>query len=364
MKNKRLSSLIYILSVIPLLVMEFLYHRATPFMMDDLWYSTNLKTGQALSAISDIFIGQIWHYLNWGGRSITHTVLQFILMGGELFADIMNVLVTILLAYISTLYIRKEYKPFAFALFLNLIITLNPNIQYSMFWQSGSVNYLYSSVWILLFMYFYIRELKDDAKRIPAINIFIVPLGLITGWSNENMGPAAFCLSLMCILTLLKNKKRPETWMYLGSVFSLIGSALCILAPGNFVRSEFANEESFIELLQNRVLSMMTGACAFLLPSIILLFILIIIYVRVCNQKLASWEIILIITAFLAYMAMILSPHFPDRAAFGIMTLNIIVSISVVTKIFDYHKDFLKYINLLYLGASIFNILLLVTRVF
>lgn len=333
--------------------------------MDDLWYSTNLATGETLSGISDVFQGQVWHYLNWGGRSVTHTLLQFILMGGELFADILNSFVTILLAFICCIFVKKEHRAFSFALSFSLFIAFNPSIQYSMFWQSGSANYLYSTCWILIFAYVFLRPVKDETKlTLSGINIWIVPLALITGWSNENMGPASFCLALMCVLYLWKNKKiRPKLWMIEGILFSLLGSVLCILAPGNFVRSEFVTENTIFDVIRDRALSMLTGGCSFLLPSFLTLLFLIIVSHYYCGQKLTADETILLITAILAYGAMILSPHFPDRASFGIMVLNIVLSCRFMAKIAEYYKNFSKYMTIFYAVTMVYSVLYLFIRV-
>ena len=49
----------------------YVTHRAVPFMMDDLWYSTMLSDETPITSFADIITSQIWHYNNWGGRSMT-----------------------------------------------------------------------------------------------------------------------------------------------------------------------------------------------------------------------------------------------------------------------------------------------------
>lgn len=349
MKNKKFSTTIYILGALFLLAAEFLFHRRTVFQMDDLWYATNLATGEKLQTPSDVFAGQVWHYMNWGGRSITHALLQFIIMGGELFADILNVLITVLLSFTAALFVNKEYRLKAACFVSVMLISFNPDIQMSMFWQSGSVNYLYSTIWILAFMFVYLRETRENTQPLKGIVFWIVPLGLITGWSNENMGPASFCLALMTIIFLRKKNKKIPFWMFEGACFSLLGSAACILAPGNFVRSEFVEEKNLIMLVRDRVLSMMTGGCSYLLPSLLTLLFVLILSTKYCKQKLNPDEIILMITAFLAYGAMALSPHFPARAAFGIMVLNIVLSQRFMSKISQEKRGFENVVFLVFL---------------
>ena len=70
------------------------------FMMDDEWYSTVLYADTPIRNLSDIIRAQIWHYFNWGGRSMAHGLLQLILLAGEHWADILNTGMTLLLGWL------------------------------------------------------------------------------------------------------------------------------------------------------------------------------------------------------------------------------------------------------------------------
>lgn len=323
---------------------EFLLHKRFIFLWDDLWYSTNLVTGAPLSGISDIIEGQYWHYFNWGGRSINHSILQLTLMGGELFADILNLLVTFTLCYlICEIAGKKNIKYYCISFFL--LISLNTDIKLSMFWQSGSVNYLYSTNWILLFLLINLRYVKNpDSKKIPGLSLLMLPLGLITGWSNENMGPACAVTAFIIIIYCFKYlKRKAPLWMWSGAFTALTGSAFLILAPGNFVRKTHVETMTLWETLYDRFFSMLSGGMSYLFPSLLCLTLFLYIYLKVGN-KLKPYQIIIMITTILSYGAMILSPTFPNRAAFGIMVLCIILILSFIIGIEDKDAGYKKYI--------------------
>lgn len=325
------QTLLYIALTVCLLitaVLEFKFHRRFTFRWDDMWYSTNLVTGEALSGIADIFESQYWHYFNWGGRSINHAVLQLTMLGGELFADVLNLIVTFTLSFlICAVAGKKDWKYFCLSFFL--LISLNTDINLSMFWQSGSANYLYSTNWILLFLLFYIRYVKNpDNKNIKGLSILMLPLGLITGWSNENMGPACAVTAFLVIIYCYKFLKRKAAlWMWTGAVSSLVGSALLILAPGNFVRNVHNVDLSLLDTLYERFFCMLLGGFSYLFPSYLFLCVFIYISLKMGN-KIKPYQIILLITTLLSYGAMALSPTFPNRAAFGTMVLCIILIVS------------------------------------
>ena len=338
---------------------EFLLHKRFIFLWDDLWYSIHLITEEPLTGFMDILEGQYWHYFNWGGRIVNHTVLQLTTMGGELFADILNMIVTFLLCFlICEIAGTKTFKYYCISFFL--LISLNTDIKLSMFWQSGSANYLYSSTWILLFLLFYLRYVKNpDKKKIPGLSLLMLFLGLITGWSNENMGPACAVTAFMIIFYCHKFlKKKAPLWMWTGAITSLIGSILLIVAPGNFVRKAHVEELTIWETIYDRFFSMLAGGFSFLFPTILCLALCLFLYLKIGNT-LKPWQIIVIITSVLAYGAMILSPTFPNRAAFGVMVLGIILILSLLSEIETKNSHYKKYIFLFAISMWLIGMLIL-----
>ncbi|WP_251206644.1 DUF6056 family protein [Acetatifactor aquisgranensis] len=349
-----------------LLLVMFVTHRAIPFMMDDLWYSTMLSDDTPISSISDIVKSQIWHYNNWGGRSMTHGILQLTLLAGELAADVLNIVFTLLLGW--TICLVAEHRGFP-ALFagMAMVLGLNANWRMSMFWQAGAANYLYITVFILLFVWCYLRELPDEGSllpgfgkptgngnapadggngkangnHLPGITLWIIPLGILAGWSNENMGPAVWCLSLLVILLGLREGRKPRLWMLLGNLFCLAGSILCIAAPGNGVRSAQIEEEQYGTLWKVflRSYGECKGAMEYLFPVLLALLFMLFVSVCVMKRKIGRRNSLLLFCALLSWGAFFLSPHYPDRASFGTMALCICVILSLAGRMVRERQD-------------------------
>lgn len=332
-------------------VVMLITHRKIPFMMDDLWYATLLYEETPLSSLGDVIKSQIWHYMNWGGRSMTHGLLQLILMAGELWADILNVGVTLLLAWAVCL-VAEERRPPFLAAALGMILGLNANWRMSMFWQAGAANYLYITVFILLFAFCYLRELSDDragagkeaagdAKRLPGITLWILPLGILAGWSNENMGPAVWILSLLVLLDRMRRKRRIPPWMVLGNIACLLGSVVMILAPGNFARSgEVASSQyGLLWQIYLRIYAEGKASLEYLFPALLALGLVLLAGKCVLKIPLGRRNGLLLLTALLSWGAMVLSPHYPDRATFGTMVLLICVTLSMAAKILRQRQD-------------------------
>lgn len=348
--RKIMWSITGILIVVSVLVM-YKTHRAVPFMMDDLWYSTMLSDETPITSFSDIVRSQIWHYFNWGGRSMTHGILQLTLLAGERAADILNVLMTLALSGMICTVAGNRCLP-AFWAAMAMVLGLNANWKMSMFWQAGAANYLYITVFILAFVWCFLRELPEGevteagagekpVRRLPGITLWILPLGLLAGWSNENMGPVAWLLSLAVILLTVREKRRLPLWMPLGNVSCLIGSILVIAAPGNFVRSAQieANSYGFWWQCFLRGYAESTAAVVYLFPTLLVLGFMIVMSRGVLKQKPGRRNILLLIGALLSWGAMALSPHYPDRAAFGTMVLLLCVILSLAKKILQARRD-------------------------
>ena len=149
--EKRIEILAAVLLAITTVVV-YVAHRYIPFMMDDLWYSTLLYEETPIQSVSDILKSQVWHYQNWGGRSVAHTILQLILLTGEQTADVLNVLATFALAY-TVCMVTKSKKTFTLFAVIGMMFGLNANWKMSMFWESGAANYLYMTIFLMLYAY-------------------------------------------------------------------------------------------------------------------------------------------------------------------------------------------------------------------
>lgn len=340
-----------ILTLVSICVM-YMTHRAVPFMMDDLWYSTKLSSEEPIKNLKDIVESQIWHYFNWGGRSMTHAILQMTLLAGERAADILNVAVTLILSALICLAadVKKNGGMFGIFSAVAMLIGLNANWKMSMFWQAGAANYLYITVFILLYLHCYLREIDSSkgtnisgnvsasGKKVESlfgITVWIIPLGLLAGWSNENMGPAVWIVSLAVIIIKLREHVKIPLWMILGNISSLLGSIMVIIAPGNFVRSAEIEENQYGLLWRCflRGYAQSKAVCEYLFPTLVVLAAVLVISKCVLKLPIGEKNLLLIAGAVLSWGAMVLSPHYPDRASFGTMAMLICVILSCAWKI-------------------------------
>ncbi len=372
--HEAVLSVICVTATVLAALLLFLSNVKVSFMMDDLWYATDLRDGSMLGGIGDVIGSQVWHYMNWGGRSFTHAFLQLSLMSGERAADVINTAATLVLAFLMCMLSRlsaekKEASDNAtwhiseFALALGILITCCPNFRMSMLWQAGCANYVYSSVWILLFYMVFLRALDPDKMDIPLVCVFMPVLGLITGWSTENMGSSS-CVAAALVTFICFRKggvsRNKKIWMIEGVASSFIGSCFCILAPGNFIRKTDSTEDLALTL-PDRLLQMLKGVGDYLFPSLAILAGVLVVHRIAVGRKLSAENAVLLAGALLSYGAMIASPHYPDRAAFGTCVLVETVAMSLMRDVFrknDSPARFILPIMMLVSSASVMYFIL------
>ncbi len=338
-KGRIFKALIYLMIAL-LLVLVYLCNREIVFMQDDLWYWTNLKTGTAINGVKDIVQSQIWHYFNWGGRTVAHTLLQFLLWGGGTFCNIVN---TIAFAALSV-FLGKQGKKWNASMLLlagSMLVAFNPNIIETLFWQSGCANYLYMTLLSFPLAGIYLSQLSKEEEKVignPAVEILkacgVFIWGILAGWTNENLGPCIFLITIAVEIILMRRKKKIAPWMIAGSVSTAIGSACMILAPGNYVREDTITSLGSRKLdLFKRVVDYFRGAFEYLLLAILVTILVYVMYRMVLKKLPDPVTYILIGAGVVSYLALVISPHLPDRATFGIMCFFIWATLRMFSEI-------------------------------
>ena len=187
------------------------------FMMDDEWYSTLLYADTPIRNLGDIVHAQIWHYFNWGGRSMAHALLQMILLTGESWADILNTAMTFILAWLICQAAGRVRMPYYFAA-LGMLFGLNANWKMSMFWEAGAANYLYMTGFIL------------------SIILTVIPFAMVMSGSASHavilgtiLVTAVVQIVVHLVYFLHMNSKSDEGWNLTAFIFTVIIIAIVVV---------------------------------------------------------------------------------------------------------------------------------------
>ena len=214
-----------------------------PLHRDDYDYSMIWLTHEHIISFSDV-VESLWrHYLFHGGRVVTVFCLDLFLWGGKGLFDFANALVFLAFIVLLVIHARRDWRfwrePGLLAVMGILAWLALPHFGEVAVWKSGSTVYLWSSVFVALFLVPYNLHCKTiDKGDTPARHWLIVPmfaLGVLAGWSVENLAVTVFVLAAG-LSWWARRKGDLPLWMPAGAFGALAGLVLLVAAPGNFVR--------------------------------------------------------------------------------------------------------------------------------
>lgn len=305
----------------------------TPLIADDIGYLYIFGEAEEVSSLSDLIYSQKVHYMRWGGRSVVHFIAQALLQAPSLVADILNAAMYLAFIFLIYFHIKGKTSKHSLSLFvlLNLMVWfVIPMFGDTVLWLTGSANYLWGTSIILLFLLpyrFYKGERKVMNKSIFYSMLMFI-FGIIAGWTNENTVAGLIIIILLFFLYYRSLKWSVSPPLLVGFLGLLIGYAIMILAPGNFVRAGESNLSLF--LITYRLFTY-TQSLFLNYGFLLILYFTLLIIVEKNNKtkRCVHLSLIYLLGALAAIYAMVLSPQFPARAWFGVITF-LIISIGMV----------------------------------
>ena len=333
-------------------------NRLTPIISDDFAYLFIYGEEGRITSIKDIIHSQVNHYYMWGGRSVVHFIAQILLMLPTDVADLLNTLVYLSYIFLIYLHIKGRTKN---SIFLFLTVNLGvwfsqPVIGDTIFWLTGSANYLWGT-WLILLFLLPFRLYTGRVSR-PILQAFysmcIFTLGILAGWTNENTAAAMLVIVIGFFIYYRSHKWSIPVWAIAGFAGAIIGFIIMIAAPGNFVRAGESTSFSLYNLSYRLFMWTLTFFY-YSGPLFLITLISIITFSRFSRgDKKDKMKLVLIyaVAAIAAVYAMLASPTFPRRALFGVVTF-LIIAIGICFYNLNYKNVFLRQIRLIVVSVSL-----------
>ena len=237
LKNRK-AFYAYLVSAVIIYILVYIPAYHTPFHSDDYVFF-----------LRGISLTGLWnHYLNWEGRLIGDYTASILLcfFNKPIYMAINSLVFLIVIINISLIsqllqgeqYINRHSIILLWLTFL-LYWLCNPNLGQTSFWLVGSAIYLWPLMWCSFYMLCLFKLLKDNVsgsrfKNYIKIALLCV-LGFFSGLSNEATGAATVFLMLALFFVYFGFSERLK-FVLAGSISSLTGFLILVLAPGNFIR--------------------------------------------------------------------------------------------------------------------------------
>lgn len=288
-------------------VYRFVYH--TPSVSD---HMQKITTGLIPYSMYN-------HYMNWNGRFVAHSVVQFFMQfDSKLPFDICNSLIYVLMIFFINKFAKnlsgktKQTNAFILALIFFFTWFFIPSFGQAVHWVSGAGNYLWMCIIYLGFILFNLRNVKVNATSLILASV----LGFLTGASNENSGPAAV---LIVLLFMAKRYLEAKTFNWnsvIGVIFSGLGFVVMMLSPGTQHRGAVHRSVSMLLINGYDILRTTVHELGIAYLIFLVLFTVGLLYDKFSRDT--FWSVLFFMTGhFAAIYIMVVSPEFPDRTFFG-----------------------------------------------
>lgn len=356
MENKRVLTTFNWVVVLGSFLLIFLFNHFNGLIVDDLGYA------HVATPLKHV----IWEYFNWNGRSVGEFLAFGVLLKlPALLVDLLNTVGLLgifwMMEYLVTVISEKTYKfhaaRFLLLLAMTLVFTVVPGQDF--FWTTGSANYLYTSLFALLALVVAVRDYLQltSAKMSWIRNLMMVPLGILAGWSTENMGGTVL-LGLVLIIAITYLQQKRVNWStILLTVMTFVGYLVLLLAPGNSARAQGA-----VRQLDVNIYTLLTFAKDhyFILVGIYLsLLVMFILYslhkeqLKLSNTVLTG-SVLFGLLGFANYFALALSPvEVAPRAHVGfVLLLTMAIVLLVVNLIYQSALQGLMIVFITFIGVQ------------
>lgn len=355
--NKK-SGLFWVIAVLVCFSVIFILNILTPLISDDFAYMFVYGEDRLVSSVADILESQENHYYMWGGRSIVHFIAQVLLLLPPYVAGLLNSLAYMGYIFLIYYHIKGRGKN---SLSLFILITLavwflQPVLGDTVFWLTGAANYLWGTTLILLFLlpFRMYQGRKNNVVTQILMSVIIFICGVIAGWTNENTAAAMLLISILYCAYFYLQKWNIPAWLITGFIGSLAGFFLMIAAPGNYVRAGHSPFDLFV--FAYRLFNSTHTLLFYCGPLLLVTLLMYIIFYRFPYKNSDNnlrLSLIYTIAAIAAVYAMVLSPTFPRRALFGVVTY-LIIGTCILFYNLDFRHNFIRQARMLIITFGLF----------
>jgi hypothetical protein len=293
------------------------------------------KSDEPLSGIGDIIDYQLNMYQQWSGRVTAHTIVQLLFLIGKPWSSLLTTSVYFLTAHLIC-HTAKIKQCSVYFMVLAALYYLNPAFTETVLWFTGTANYLWTAMIVLVAIQPFMKLLRDEPLK--RTDWFYIPVCFLAGWCNENISTTMALFMLVCVLIAYQKNHHFSFQAVILLLFAVCGCVLLILAPGNFARSH--GFDSGLLSIAYRGYGQVKTWFTWLFP----VWLLYVVFRYMLYRKkiqvpqevklLAYWSV-------LSILVMLASPSYPERATFGSLVILLIAIVIMIRELyFEYERLF------------------------
>lgn len=240
-KNKAL-----ILTFFTIFVLLLIINSLTIWAADDFAFYNNVWLGESKFSLLRVYERSTVFYFAWTGRYLSTFINYIFLYFPKPIFNVVNSIIYTGLVYLIYKMVKRDdekttdkQNALLVTTIFGLTWVLVPSVGQVMFWQIGSVIYLWMYFLMALLVCYYIRLLrKQKTLKDNIINIILITiLGLAAGngFETNSLVLLMFIFLSIVYIKFIKKEKLPKVAIF-GFFASLIGFFTNFFSPGNSVR--------------------------------------------------------------------------------------------------------------------------------
>ena len=320
-------------------------------------------TDEGVKNIVDVFESQYYFYQTVNGRFSTHFLLQFVLLLGKNVFNLLNVLVfmglILLIHQYSKNYLLHSKGVYVFLFILFSIWFFTPYFGQTMLWAAGSLNYLWSSCLVILFIYLFRRE-EQNCNRTSLLKVFLFfVFSFMIGNTNEAI---TFGVSAALLFFMIFNIKKltPNLWAMITGFG--VGMVAIVFSPGTISRAnnDVATYSSIQSLITQKTVELIGILFNLRWSLIVSIFLLVFLKVKKTNVlKIVYKEKLIIFSILFNGLLLLAIGNVELRMLYGVTILIALFNAVLVVECLKYLTSVklltLSVIILCFLGFSFYN---------
>ena len=230
-------------------ILLYIQHRHVYMYFDDygyasLTYGNDQYYNDGILTFSNLINYLVWHYNNWGGRILCFFLeISLLHIGVDAVRIVQSVLIAGILLF-SVRLIRPSHKRWLTLLVLVLSLYFSWTLQVyrdGVFWFSASISYIWAICPFFAAVFLQRKYHEEGGNKLFLAGF----LFFLAAFSQEQIAVMVIICQL-CIFgyrRFVKRKRGGAEFVCL--LCAIVGGAIELLAPGNFMRSADARYEEF-----------------------------------------------------------------------------------------------------------------------
>ncbi len=306
---------------------------------DDYYYAAFVKNG------ADYMISEnVYHYMSTNGRAIVHLVDE-LLLGYSFYLwriaaiAVMTALVIVLAKLAAQTwrdgYDNETYKNAIIAVCAHFAMTEIAILRQSVYWATGSLNYLFPATLTLWYIFFLRRAVSREAKIYP-----LSLLAFITGATTEQASAAALLAVLwLMVHSFLQKRSKPILPLLTNLAAVTAGFLTLILAPGSSARTVYYPDFYAMPFFERIIKNIPTLGAVVLGPNgLCAIIAALLIITAYKSYKKATWLTVISALAIVGYLYSITFNAEILRAYWFMIILIIPLAAIMIKTAFDFFE--------------------------